>query len=374
MNQEDVFVLNAVVHAFNLDPSNYAIEAPARASVEMFCGIAGNTGDKAYDYPRSLIQRDWPVEDLAALLFRESTTSVAVYHPTPIFIYKDGLSSVEKAAEAVAKYPSRFIGAYACVDPLSPGWDKYLEDQVAEFKPLGLKLYPASWHDQGVRTWAMNDPKVAFPVYDKCGELGLNRIAVHKAIPSGPMEYRDALNPKDVEGAAAHYPEFDFEIVHGGLAFLEETAWLLGQFPNIYINMENMNIVAARRPRRFAKILLGLMHVAGNKVYDRLQWGTGTVQYHPRPCIEAMLEFEFPDDLLEHAGLFSGLRQITMEDKRNILAGNFIRRHGLDLEKLENGILGDEFYRQPGTPLPEPLSTLGSVNAPGGQAAVEGER
>jgi len=363
MAHEDVFVLDAVAHAFNLDPSNYAIEAPARASVEMFCGIAGNTGDPAYDYPRDLIQRDWPVEDLAALLFHESTTSVAVYHPTPIFIYKDGLSSVEKAAESLAKYPNRFIGAYACVDPLSRGWEKYLEEQVAEFGPLGLKLYPASWHEQGVTTWAMNDPKVAFPVYEKAGELGLRHIAVHKAIPSGPMEYRNALNPKDVEGAAAHFPQLDFEIVHGGLAFLEETAWLLGQFPNVYINMENTNIVAARRPRRFAKILLGLMHVAGNKVYERLQWATGTVQYHPRPCVEAMLDFEFPEDLLEHAGLFSAVRQITMEDKRNILAGNFVRTHGLDVETMKQNIVGDEFYREPGAPLPQPLSTFGPVGS-----------
>jgi predicted TIM-barrel fold metal-dependent hydrolase len=361
--QDDVFVLDAVAHAFNLDPSNFAIERVARASFEMFTRLCTNTGTPAYDYPRELIQRDWPVSELANLLFHESQTHVAVYHPTPIFIYKDGLSSVPKAAESVKKYPHRFIGAYACVDPLSKGWEKYLEDQVTEFDPMGLKLYPASWHDQGVTTWAMNDPKVAFPVYEKAAELGLKHVAVHKALPSGPMEYQNALNPKDVEGAAAHFPDLTFEIVHGGLAFLEETAWLLGQFSNIYITMENTNITAARRPRRFAKILLGLMHVAGNKVYDRLIWATGTVQYHPRPCVEAMLDFEFPEDLLEHAGLFSGVDQITMEHKRNILAGNFVRSHDLNLEKLKAGIEGDQFWRAAGEPLPEPLSTLEFMKA-----------
>jgi hypothetical protein len=223
---------------------------------------------------------------------------------------------------------------------------------------MGLKLYPASWQEKGVETYAMNDPKIAFPVFELAAELGLRHIAVHKALPIGPIEYRGAFSPVDFEGAAANFPEIDFELVHGGLAFVEETAWLMGKFPNIYINLENTNIVIARRPRTFARILLGLMHVGGNAVLDRLEWGTGSFQFHPRPCIEAFLEFEFPEDLLDEAGLFQPLRQITMDNKRDILGRTFAGRHGIDIDAVKAATVGDRFWREPGVPLPRPYSTL----------------
>ncbi|MEU0482593.1 amidohydrolase family protein [Streptosporangium sp. NPDC006013] len=356
--RDDIFVLDSLVHALNWDESNWADPVAAKASVDAAAYTAAHQGSPDYDLPRELFVRDWTVDDSANLLFRESMTSVGVFNPQPLFVFKDGQTSVEKAYEAVRKYPTRFIGTYAAIDPLRDGWERYLEEQVEGLDPLGLKLYPASWQEDGARTWALNDPKVAFPVFEKALLLGIRHIAIHKALPIGPMEYRGAFGPSDVEGAAAHFPEIDFEIVHGGMSFVEETAWLLAKFPNVFVNLENMNIVVARRPRTFAKILLGLLHVGGNAIYERLQWGTGTFQFHPRPCIEAMLDFEFPEDLLEDTGLYHPVEQITWENKRDIMGRTFARRHGLDIERLKADLAGDEFARPPGAPLPEPYSTL----------------
>ncbi|WP_157988083.1 amidohydrolase family protein [Jiangella endophytica] len=355
---EDVFVLDSLVHALNWTEENWADRTACKASCDAAAFTAANHGHPAYDMPPELFLRDWTPEDSANLLFRESTTSVGVFNPQPLFVFKDGQTSVEKAVEAVTKYPSRFIGSYAAIDPLRDGWRTHLAEQIAELRPLGIKVYPASWQEQGMRTWALNDPKVAFPLFEFALEHGIRHIAVHKALPIGPMEYRGAFGPADVEGAAAHFPEIDFEVVHGGMSFVEETAWLLAKFPNVYINLENMNIVVARRPRTFARLLLGLLHVGGNALYDRIQWGTGTFQFHPRRCIEAFLDFEFPDDLLEDTGLYHPVEQITLERKRDILARNFARRHDLDLDRLRQGIAGDEFARLPGEPLPAPYSTL----------------
>ena len=33
----------------------------------------------------------------------------------------------------------------------------------------------------------MDDPKVAFPVYEKAMELGINLIGVHEGVPLGPQ-------------------------------------------------------------------------------------------------------------------------------------------------------------------------------------------
>lgn len=355
MRPDDVFILDGVTHAFNLTEANYDNYAGASAMAEMVAVLGSAVPEPEYALTRPMVLRDWTIDELADILFRESSTDVAVYHPLPIFSFKDGLSSLEKASEARAKYPQRFIGSYACVDPMRgrQALDD-LERQVELLRPLGLKMYPASWHEGKIGSWKMNDPEIAFPVIEKAAELGLRHVAVHKSIPIEPVEFRDAFHPGDFEGAAVNFPEMSFEIVHGGIAFVEETAWLLARFPNIYVNMENLNMVVARRPRVFAQILLGLMREGGNAVLDKLFWGTGTVQYHPRPCIEAFLAFEFPDDLLEDAGLYFPLQQITDDDKRNLLAGNFARLHGLDLAELQRGIVGDEFSRLPDAPLQEP--------------------
>lgn len=354
---EDVFVLDSLTHSFNLSAENIADEYPARMVLEAIVAVAANT-DSIYDCPRETMVRDWSIEETANVLFRESITSVAVFNPQPIFLFKDGLTAVEKAAIALQRYPTRFVGAYACIDPLRKGWEKLLEAQAAELKPLGLKLYPASWHDGGATRWDMSDPQIAFPVYAKAAELGINRIAIHKALPISAMRYDGAFNPNDLEGAAAQFPDTDFEIVHGGMAFTEETAWLVGTFPNIFINMENLNIVIHRRPKVFAKMLLGLAKVVGNGIYDRLQWGTGSIQYHPQPGIQAFLDFEFPEEMLDEAGMTEPIKQITMENKRRILAGNFANRHGLDIATMKAAIVDDEFARPAGAPLDPPWSTV----------------
>ena len=214
----------------------------------------------------------------------------------------------------------------------------------------------------------MDDPKVAFPIFEKAAELGIRHIAVHKSIPLGPAYGGNAFHPGDIEGAAVAFPELKFEIVHGGIAFTEETAWLIARYPNLYINMENLNITLARRPRAFAQIMLGLMHVGGEPILEKLFWGTGTMQYHPRPCLEALRDFQFPEDLLEGAGLFAPISQITQEQKRNLLGRNYARSHGLDIEKLRAGVQMDEFAIAHGDSFAAPYSTTTVAHLAGASA------
>jgi len=138
------------------------------------------------------------------------------------------------------------------------------------------------------------------------------------------------------------------------LAFLEETAWLLARFRNVYVNMEIQNLILERRPRAFAAILLGLINVGGHGLLKRLFWGSGTTLYHPRPGLEAFAEFEFPEDMLEGAGLFSPVHQLTAADKRGILGGNYARLHGLDVAAAQQAIADDEFAGE----LAEPYTTI----------------
>ena len=366
-----MFVLDAVTHAYNHLPENWEDPALGHAMVELAYHLAADPPDPKYAMSREHYLIDWSVDDLANLVFRESDTDVAVYHPLAIASFKDGYSSLPKAAEALEKYPNRFIGSYACVDPLK-GSDALasMEAQVDQLKPLGLKLYPTSWDGKGPVSWRMDDPKLIYPLYEKASALGLKHVAVHKAVPIGPFAVGQAYNPADIENAATDFPHLNFEIVHGGLAFMEETAWLLARFGNIYVNMEIQNIIVERRPRAFAEILLGLCRVGGSDMLGRLFWGSGGTLHHPQPGLEAFANFQIPEDMLDSGGLFKAIRQISEQDKANMLAGTFAALHGLDIDGMKAGIAGDMFDTAKQQPFPAPYSTLSHMTAPDQPAAT----
>jgi predicted TIM-barrel fold metal-dependent hydrolase len=355
------FVLDAVTHAYNHTPENWADQDGGHSMVEMAYALAQNSPDPRYELSKEVYLSNWSVDDLANLLFKESQTDVAVFHPLAISSFKDGYVSLEKAAEALEKYPDRFIGAYCVVDPLTgPNALQSMAEQKDMFgdKALGLKLYPTSWQGHKPVSWRMDDPTLIYPLYEKAQQLGLGTVAVHKAVPIGPIPVGDAYNPSDLENAATDFPDLNFEIVHGGLAFLEETAWLLARFGNISVNMEIQNVIVERRPNSFADILLGLCKIAGNSVLDRLFWGSGGTLVHPQPGLEAFMKFQFPEEKLDNAGLFAVIHQITDENKRNMLGGTYARLHDLDLDAMGKAIEGDQFSRGENDPLPEPYSTI----------------
>jgi len=361
--QEDIFVIDGVAHSFDMSPENELHPKYSRPVVDLQASLFGAM-PPPYGLDEEATKKDWPIEDTTNLLFRESCTDVAIFHPVPIPFFRDGLTGFHKALDATKRWPSRFIGSYCTVDPLKPDAIEEMERQVGELDNcVGLKLYPLSWHDDRVTTWRMDDPAVGFPLYEKARELGLTSIAVHKSIPLGPAPDWQAFNPEDVEGAADAFPDLNFSIVHGGMSFTEETAWLVGRYPNIWLNMETLNLQLVLRPRVFAEVMAGVLAVGGESVLERMYWGTGTMNCHPRPGLEAFMEFQFPEDVMERVGTFFPIPQLTHDHKRAILGGNIARLHGLDVEALKAGIEADEFAGTQGRPLPVPYSTTSLAGA-----------
>jgi predicted TIM-barrel fold metal-dependent hydrolase len=369
---DDVFVIDGVAHAFDMSPENFADERLARPVNDSVAALLATAPD-GYRLDPEATKRDWTVDDTANILFRESATDVAIFHTTPIYFFKDGWSGWHKSVDAVRRWPDRFIGAYCAVDPLGPDPLGQLERQVEELRPVGVKLYPISYHNGAIAPWRMDDPKVAFPIYERAAQLGINHIAVHKAVPLGPTPGGAAFHPGDVEGAAVAFPDLSFEIVHGGMAFVEETAWLLGRFENVWINLETLNIILTARPGVFAEMMAGLLSVGGEPAISRLFWASGAMNCHARPGLEAFLDFEFTDEVLDRSGMFAPVPQLTREHKRMMLGGNLARLHGLDIATLAARIEGDEFSRDAGAEWPAPYSTtvLADAVMPSGQPPLQ---
>lgn len=353
---DDIPVFDAVIHAYNMETSNFANKwaEPTAINVHASCYRSGKPG---YRLPFDQWARDWGIDETASMAFAESHIDFAAYHVLPIGAYKDGLCSFEKAQEAQDRWPDRFV-VYAGVDPMEgPGALKELERQVELLNGTpGLKLYPNSWRDDEVLDWRMDDPEVAFPLFERAQQLGVKVVAVHKAVPLGPYPL-DAYRVDDIDRAAAAFPDLNFEVVHGGSAFIEETAWQLARFPNVFVNLEITSALAYSKPKSWQHALAGLMQVGGTAVLDRVTWGSGAMAMHPEPMLQAFWNFTFDDDVLVRYSL----DQITRDQKKAILGQNYARLLDLDLEARLLRVQGDEFSRmKPGPPC-APYSTTRSA-------------
>jgi predicted TIM-barrel fold metal-dependent hydrolase len=173
----------------------------------------------------------------------------------------------------------------------------------------------------------MDDPVVAFPVFEKAQELGVKFIAVHKGVPLGPQAI-EHTQTWDMDGACANFPDLNFVIFHVGLPFIDEVCWQLVRFPNLYASLAATVNLIGRSPRGFAEILGKLLFWCGE---DKIVYGSEAPIWHPQWALEAFWNFEIPKDLCEGYGY----PPLTDVAKKKILGENLLRLHGFDVEKTK---------------------------------------
>jgi predicted TIM-barrel fold metal-dependent hydrolase len=334
-------VVDAIVHPFNFDPANcrnrhghFFTEMIARSSVY-------NNPD-SYRIPERAYRRDWGIDEIAYAAFLESDTDLAVYHVLPLNAFMDGACSLEKAVEARRRWPNRFI-FYIGVDPTQG--QTALDEMQRQYDALegdvvGLKLYPNTWLGEEIRGWLMSDETIAFPVFEKARSLGLGTVAIHKAFPMGPAELLH-YRVDDVDRAAMEFPNINFEVIHSGLAFVEETSWQLRRFSNIYANLESTTMLLVNRPLAFESALASFMRYP--EMTERVMWATGgCIVGHPRLLLDSFKSFKFRDVLVNEGKV----PQITASDKRKILSENYVRMTGIDIGKRLKAIENDELSQR----------------------------
>ncbi|EIF31661.1 putative TIM-barrel fold metal-dependent hydrolase [Burkholderia sp. Ch1-1] len=342
---DDVFVIDSTVHGYNTTLENHVDGIfKERVAIQLSDTLyAGHSklipdGDPKWALSRERFRHAADPDLMAQALFAESQTDVCIYHGTPLYgIYRDGGSPLSVGRAMRERYPDR-VALYGPVSPWQPDALDLIDQLVEEDKVVGLKFYPMDLVDGEVKSYRLDDPEIAFPLLEKARKLGVKMIATHKAIPQGQVP-SEPFAPFDVAGAATAFPDLTFEVVHGGIAFLEETAWQMQRFPNVTVNLEGSSAYLLQRsPRRFAE-LLGSLLVWGGE--DRIFWATGCVAHHPRPFIELFWDFQIPDDMCEGFGY----PKLTEAMKRQILGLNHARFLGWNVAALRQRLAGDEFGR-----------------------------
>jgi len=352
----DIIVVDGTAHGYNWAPSNWAIPVAASTTAAGWGLHHLLTTDPACFLTEEEYVRDWPAEDVSDTLFFETATDVICHHGTPIFdFYKDGHSDTAKGFEIRERYPNRTI-VYGAINPfLGDRWKDDIEYLVEEQKVDGLKVYAARYEEGRTIAQRLDDPELGYPFIQRALELGVKVIATHKGIPFGPVR-SEPYGVSDVPEVLAVFPEMNFEVVHSGWAFVEDTTFL-AFFQNCWFNLETCFPLIGRQPRRFAEFLAALIGSGGA---DRIIYASGMTAAHPKPVLKAFMDLEMPEDLIEGFGI----PPLSTELKRGILGENFLRLHGIDSAALRAKIADDDVAKRKAEGLAEPWSHMrGRLNA-----------
>lgn len=334
MIDKEVLVVDATVHAFNFKDENLRepwVNNVVRGLYHMIFNLLGMGHDRrfglSYDEFKNLF--DHQPQVMTEVLFRESEIDIGVYHGVPMYgFFGDGSSPIWVAEKIREIYPHRMF-IYGGVSPWSDDAQEELVDLIDNHGIIGLKFYPADIIDGRLRTARLDDVERMYPLFETARAKGLKTIAMHKAMPFGPIGIQH-YHVDDVEPALTDFPDMTFEIVHGGWAFIDKTARLLERYPNVTINLEAIPSMVLNHADVLGDILGPLIATGA---HDRIFFSTGATGGHPQSFLREFWEFELP----------SRYPQLTHEMKAGIMGANFARHHGWDVEDLKARCRADEF-------------------------------
>lgn len=349
---DDMVIVDAVVHPWNMSPENQ--NPAAQAQIDAVYASHKLSYDAAHaDFvlqPDEFF-RDLPFEVIGQAEFVESPVDYAVLHALPNLGFGLGhITLPEKCAAFRDRFPHRCSMLGTVGTPIVASAMDELKRQIDLYRIDGVKLYPAFFYDGIGQGWRLDGEDWATPFLEFCRDQGLTRVAVHKALWLEPAP-REAFAIDDFDSPLARFPEMTFEMVHGGTAFLDQTIELMKRHANLFLTLETTFSYILTRPRVFDKVLGRLITEVGS---DRLLFASGNNLAHPLPLIEAFRGYQFAP---EHCEEF-GVRELSAADRRNIMGENALRLYGIDSSALLAANRGDAFTNARGDGVPGPWSGL----------------
>jgi len=314
---ERYFIVDGHVHFWDARPENR--NRYGEGFIACFYDYHRNLSPEEYVWPKEKYDR-YSEQDMIHDLFEIGYVDRAIMQPTYLKdFFPGGFNTTEQDAAMAANHPGKFIcnGAW---DPRDgePGL-KAFEALAQEYDLQGVKLYTAEWHGSS-KGWKLND-KWSYRYLEKCQELGIKNIHVHKGPTIWPLN-RDSFDVHDIDHAATAFPELNFIVEHVGLPRLEDFCWIATQEPNVYGGLAVAMPFIHSRPRYFAQIIGELCYWIGE---DRILFASDYAIWQPKWLVEKFVDFQIPEDLLgEYAPL-------TPDVKRKILGLNAARLYGIDV-------------------------------------------
>jgi predicted TIM-barrel fold metal-dependent hydrolase len=220
-------------------------------------------------------------------------------------------------------------------------------------KVAAFKVYTA-WgpRNQG---YAIDDPRIGFPVIEHARRLGVKIICAHKGLPIQGFDQR-FNGPADVVAAARQYPDMQFIVYHS--AFERETiesvyspsaaargvnsfvkAMLDNGLPpnsNVWADLGTTWRELMRKPNEAAHCVGKLLNYIGE---DRVLWGTDAIWYgSPQPQIMAFRAFQITPEYQERFGYPA----LTDAIKRKVFGLNAAKLFGIDVNATRCALDADK--------------------------------
>jgi uncharacterized protein len=315
---EKYFVVDGHMHFWDASPENWRNKY-AEGWIKCFYDYHKNLSPEEYVWSFEKYCK-YSEEDLMHDLFEDGHVDVAIFLPTYLKeFYKTGFNTTEQDAVLKEKYPDKFIlnGQF---DPRDgeQGLEEF-EAKIKKYNCKGIKLYTAEWRGDSKGWWLSDDWSMKY--LDKCRELGVTNIHVHKGPTIWPFN-RDAFDVRDVDEAATAFPELTFIIEHCGLPRLEDFCWIAVQETNVWGGLSVLMPFIHTRPRFFAQCVGELLYWVGQ---DHLTFASDYALWHPKWLVEQFVDFQMPEDMVSEYG------ELTPDIKRKILGLNAASLYGIEV-------------------------------------------
>jgi predicted TIM-barrel fold metal-dependent hydrolase len=318
-----MFVFDNVVHMFDNRESNMGPNGHHTAG--NLAGFGKVFSNSVYPTWENFLGEALSVEDAGRILFEESDTDMAVAQTVPLFgWWKDGFSPAHRNFLLKEAYPDRVVFCGG-VDPVFQGIQgavNEIERQVNEYGAVSFKFYQA--HENSV-SWRADDRKIAYPMWEKILELGIDTVQFHKGVPFG-TERMEHMQPTDLQQAAFDFPDMKFIIHHLGDPYIDESVSLAARNENIWLALSAWVNIYPIMPREAAKRLgKALLYVGA----DRLLYGSEAFIWpNVQGYIDVFANFQMPEDLQEDYGF----PEITEDMRRKMFGGNQAKLLGIDVD------------------------------------------
>jgi predicted TIM-barrel fold metal-dependent hydrolase len=319
---EAYFVVDSHVHWWDAGPENWVAGAEqyAKGFIECFHAYQGLAPAETH-WSLEHFQR-YSEADLMKDLFEDGHVDVAIFQPTYLKEwFREGFNTTARDAQLFEKHPDRFV--------LNTRWDpregdeglRALEEDVARWGCQGAKLYTAEWRE-GSRGWTLKDPE-AFRFLERCQELGVRNIHVHKGPTIWPLD-KDAFDVSDVDRAATTFTELNFIVEHVGMPRIEDFCFMATQEPNVYAGLSVVTGgLMHARPRWFAKVMGELLFWVGA---DKITFGSDYAIWEPRWQVERFVDWDYPPD-----EEYADYPRVDTAAKKKVLGLNAARLYGLEV-------------------------------------------